>query len=116
MLMSLIVGLAFYIYISYSLYVMAKKTSTPNEWLAWIPLINVFLLLKVGGKSYWWFLLLLIPLINIVFAVLIYMAVAERLHKPSWVGILIIIPLINIFVPGYLAFGKDTTSSVSPTL
>ncbi|MBI5728671.1 MAG: hypothetical protein HY983_00290 [Candidatus Magasanikbacteria bacterium] len=102
----LVFGLAMYVYMSYALQVMARKTGTPNRWLAWIPVINVFLLVKVAGKSYWWVLLFLIPFVNIVIAVIVYMTIAERLNKPAWVGVLIIVPFINIFVPGYLAFSK----------
>lgn len=101
-----VVWLALYIYIAYALQTMAKKTNTPNEWFAWIPLLNIFLLIKIAGKSYWWFLLLLIPLVNIVIAVYLWMKVAERCKKPGWVGLLIIIPVVNLFIPGYIAFTK----------
>ena len=106
LLVPLLIGLAGYVYMSYALQVMANKTSTPNAWLAWIPLVNVFLLIKVAGKPYWWFLLLLIPFVNIVIGIILWMMVAQRLGKPQWVGVLIIVPVVNLFVPGYLAFSK----------
>jgi hypothetical protein len=46
----------------------------------------------------------LIPLVNIVIFIILWMAVAEARGKPSWLGILLIVPLIGIFVPGYLAW------------
>lgn len=96
--------LALYIYFSYSLMVIARKTNTENGWMAWIPIINIILMLNIAQKPIWWILLCLIPLVNIVIIVLVWMAIAERRGKPNWWGIMIIVPLVNIIVPGYLAF------------
>jgi hypothetical protein len=97
-------GLAAYVYISLALQTIATKTSTPNGWLAWIPIANIFLMLSVAKKPMWWFLLFLIPLVNIVIAIMVWMAVAEARHKPNWWGIMTIVPFVNIVVPGYLAW------------
>ena len=105
-LISLVVYLAMYVYIAYALMVIANKTKTPNSWMSWVPVLNVFLMLKVAGKSYWWFLLLLIPLVNIVVAIIIWMEIAKRRNKPSWLGVLMLIPLVNLVIPGYLAFSE----------
>ncbi len=93
-----------YAYFAVALHTMAKKTNTPNIWMAWVPLLNIYLLLLVADKPAWWLILFLIPLVNIVIMILTWMGVAERMKKPSWVGLLMIIPFVNIFVPGYLAF------------
>jgi hypothetical protein len=99
-------GLLIYVYVSLSLMKIAQKLGVENAWLAWIPIINLWILVQCAGKEWWWILLLFIPLVNIVVQVIIWMAIAERRGKPSWIGILIIVPLANIFVPGYLAFSK----------
>jgi len=52
----------------------------------------------------WWFILFLIPLVNIAIAIMTWMGVAEAVKKPSWWGILMIVPLANLVVPGYLAW------------
>jgi hypothetical protein len=93
-----------YIYVSLALQTIANKTGTINAWLAWIPIANIFLMLSIAKKPMWWFVLCLIPLVNIVILVMIWMGVAEARHKPAWWGIMTIIPLINIIVPGYLAW------------
>jgi hypothetical protein len=77
---------------------------TPNDWFAWIPIANMFLLLAVAKKPLWWFFLLLIPFVNVVIVILIWMGIAETLGKPSWWGILTLIPLVGFIVPCYLAF------------
>jgi hypothetical protein len=97
-------SVAFYVYISLALMTIADKTNTPNSWLAWIPIANLFLMLKVAGKPAWWFILFLIPLVNIVILIIVWMAVAEARHKPNWWGILMIVPVLGLIVPGYLAW------------
>jgi Family of unknown function (DUF5684) len=99
-----LIGLAFYVYLSLALQTIAKKTHTENGWMAWIPIINTILLLNIAKKPIWWILLCLIPLVNIVIFIIVWMAVAEARGKPSWWGILLIVPLVGIIVPGYLAW------------
>jgi hypothetical protein len=103
-LIIVVFALGAYVYIALALQTIATKTSTANGWLAWIPIANIFLMLSVAKKPMWWFLLFLIPLVNIVIAVMVWMAVAEARHKPNWWGILTIVPFVNIVVPGYLAW------------
>lgn len=93
-----------YVYMSLALQTIADKTHTANSWLAWIPIANLFLMLSVAKKPMWWFLLFLVPLVNIVIAIMVWMAVAEARGKPNWWGILMIVPLANLIVPGYLAW------------
>jgi hypothetical protein len=105
LLLCLIVfGLACYIYMSLALQTIATKTGAENAWLAWIPIANLILMLNVAKKPLWWILLFFIPIVNIVMAILVWMAVAEARGKPNWWGILMIVPVVNLFVPGYLAW------------
>ena len=96
--------LVIYVYVALALQTIAKKTNTENGWLAWIPIANIFLMLMVAKKPLWWFILVLIPLVNIVIYILVWMGIAEARSKPSWWGILIIVPIANLIVPGYLAW------------
>jgi hypothetical protein len=100
----LVIGLAFYVYYSLALQTIAKKTNTENAWLAWIPIINIILMLNIAKKPLWWLILCLIPIVNIVIFIIVWMAIAEARNKPSWWGILLIVPVVNIIVPGYLAW------------
>ena len=99
-----IFALAMYVYTALALQTIAKKTNTENAWLAWIPIVNIILMLNIAKKPIWWIILCLIPLVNIVIFIILWMAVAEARHKPSWWGILIIVPLVGLIVPGYLAW------------
>ena len=96
--------IAMYVYVALALQTIAKKTNTPNDWWAWIPIINIILMLNIGKKPIWWIVLCLIPFVNIIAFILIWMAIAEARNKPSWWGIMMIIPVMNLIAPGYLAW------------
>jgi hypothetical protein len=92
------------VYFALALQTIAKKTNTQNAWLAWIPIANIILMLNIAKKPLWWIILCLIPFVNIVIAIIVWMAIAEARGKPSWWGILLLIPFVNLIVPGYLAW------------
>ncbi len=93
-----------YVYFALALQTIAKKTNTENAWLAWIPIVNVILMLNVAKKPLWWFILCLIPIVSIVIFIIVWMAIAEARGKPGWWGILLIVPVVGLIVPGYLAW------------
>jgi hypothetical protein len=102
--LSLIFPLLMYCYIAFSLQTIAQKAGADNAWLAWIPIANIYLSCVIAGKPGWWVLLCLIPFVNIIIAIIIWMGIAEARNKPAWMGILLIVPIANIILPGYLAF------------
>jgi len=101
-------GLAFYVYSAICLMLIAKKTGTPNGWMAWLPILNLYLMCKVAGKSGAWILLLLLPVINIIVIVILWAAISERCGNPGWWGILMLISPINLIIMGVLAFSKSS--------
>jgi hypothetical protein len=100
----LLCALALYIYIALALQTIAQKTNTDNGWMAWIPIVNIVLMLNIARKPVWWIILFFIPLVSIVMAIIVWMGVAEARGKPNWWGILMIVPLVGLIVPGYLAW------------
>ena len=95
---------AFYVYFALAFSTIAKKTNTPNDWWAWVPILNIILMLNIAKKPVWWIILFFVPIVSIVIAIIVFMGVAEARGKPSWWGILMIVPVVNIIVPGYLAW------------
>jgi len=67
---------------------IAKKTGTPNSWMAWIPILNLYLMCKAAGKSGIWIILLLLPVVNVVATILLWAGMAQRLGRPGWWGLL----------------------------
>jgi hypothetical protein len=95
-----------YVYMAVTLQTIAQKTNTANGWLAWIPIANLILLLNIAKKPIWWIILILIPIVNIIMLILVWMGVAETRGKPSWLGVVIIVPIVNLIVPAYLAWSE----------
>ena len=102
-LVVLVVG---YVYMAICFQVIAKKTATANPWMAWVPIANLVLMLNIAKKPVLWILLMLIPLVNLVIFIIVFMKIAEARGKPGWVGILMIVPFVNLILPAYLAFSK----------
>ena len=97
---------AVYIYMVLALQTIAKKTNTPNDWWAWVPILQQILMLNIAKKPIWWIILFFVPLANLVIIVITFMAIAEAVNKPNWWGILMIVPGVNLIVPGYLAWAN----------
>ena len=118
MLVALLFALAVYVYMAICLMKIAKKTNTENAWFAWIPILNIILMIQCAKKPLWWIILFFIPLANIVAMIIIWMAVAKNVGKPEWLGVLMIVPFANIIIPGYLAFSGNSTpaSNIQPTI
>src|SRR5579871_2089245 len=81
-----------------------RRKDANAQRLAWIPIANVILMIMIAKKPIWWLVLFLIPLVNIVISVIIWMAIAEARRKPSFWGILTIIPVLNLVAIAYLAW------------
>lgn len=105
----ILTNILIYLYFGITLMIIANKTNTPNSWLAWIPIANLFLMCKVGQRSYGCVALLLIPIVNLVVIAMLWMSIAEAREQPAWLGALILLPGIGLLVPLYLAFSKDNT-------
>lgn len=104
LLMFFVFFVAVYVYMALALQTIADKTKTENSWLAWIPIANLILLLNIAKKPVWWIVLFLVPVVNIVIAIMVWMAAAEARGKPSWWGVLMIVPIANLIMPGMLAW------------
>ena len=66
--------------------------------------LQTILMLQIAKKPLWWIILFMIPIVNIVIIIMVWMGMAEARQKPNWWGILAIVPLVNMVVPGYLAW------------
>jgi hypothetical protein len=113
----LVVVLVIYIFMAVCLMKIAKKTNTPNGWFAWIPILNIVLMLQIAKKPVWWIVLIFIPFVNfvwIVLQILVWMAISRECGKEEWLGILMLVPVANLFVPAYLAFSGNGVTPAQP--
>jgi len=68
-----------YVSTSYGLYLLAKKYEPLIEpAFSWIPILNLYVIIKLSQKSPWWVLGLFVPLLNIYTAFFIYHGIAVR--------------------------------------
>ena len=81
------------------------KAGEPG-WAAIVPIYNLIVMCKVGGKPIWWFILMFIPLVGLVIFIILSIAIAEKFGKGAGFGIgLFFLPFI--FYP-ILGFGDAT--------
>jgi hypothetical protein len=92
----------FYLAATWRLY---NKAGEPG-WAAIIPIYQLVVFYRVGGKPGWWFLLYLIPIVDIIVLWLASVGIAKRFGKGVLFGAGIFF-LPFIFVP-VLAFGGST--------
>lgn len=111
---AIIMILAFYVYFAFVLMTLAKKTGTEKAWLAWIPVVNMYLLIKIAKLPSWWLFALLLPAIPFIGGVALYgiyiywwWRIAEARKFPGWISLLMIIPVVNLAIMGVLAWGEN---------
>jgi tetratricopeptide (TPR) repeat protein len=68
-ILSIIIEVALYLFVSAMLFLIAKKTNTTLPWLAFVPIAQIVLALNIAGKPLWWFLLLLLPVALVPLAI-----------------------------------------------
>lgn len=91
---SFIGGLIGYVIGVIPLYGVFTKAGEPG-WAAFVPLYNLFILLKIVGRPAWWIILFLIPLVQIVALVLVGLDLAKVFGKEIGFAVgLILLPWI----------------------
>lgn len=106
-------GLAVYIYYALALMKIAKKQKVPYSWLAFIPIANVWVVVRTAGLNGWWTAGLLASLIPVIGGIAIavgfayaWYLIAQRLKFNPFLGVLMIVPVVNLVIVGIFAWGK----------
>ena len=101
-----VIGLIVYIVTVIALWKVFTKAGHPG-WLAIIPIVNLFVLTKIAGFSYWVGLLYLLPIVNIVLHIIVALRVGKGFGKGAAFSIFLL--WLFSFI-GYLilGFGSDT--------
>jgi hypothetical protein len=85
-----------------SMWKIFVKAGKPG-WAAIVPIYNLIVILEIAGKPIWWFILLLIPFVNIIVLIMVLISFARNFGKGVGFAIgMLILPFI--FYP-MLAFG-----------
>jgi hypothetical protein len=98
----IIIYLAIIAFMIATMWMIYSKAGKPG-WAAIIPIYNMIVLLEIVGKPWWWLLLMLIPVVNIVFAALVLHNLSLSFGKGS--GFTVGLILLGIIFLPVLAFG-----------
>lgn len=97
MFIGLIISLICYVVFAFLMGRIFKKAGQP-AWKAWVPIYNNWILFEIGGQQGFWAVLALIPVVNIVSLIFMYIAmyhVGLKLGKEgAFVLLAIFLPLV----------------------
>ncbi|WP_019135374.1 DUF5684 domain-containing protein [Cellulomonas massiliensis] len=94
-------GVIGYLIAAFALFGAFKKAGEP-AWAAFVPVYNSIVLLKIAGKPWWWFLLALIPIVNIVVWIIVAIELSKSFgHGTGFAVGLIFLSIIFLFVLSY---------------
>ena len=98
---------AVYLYFSFMMFKIAQKTGhNPIAWWAFVPILNTFLLIKMAHKPLWWFVLLLVPFVNVIAFFVLWISVAKIVGQSPFWGFLAMIPVLNLVALFILAYNS----------
>lgn len=89
--MQIILGISVYLLSSIPVYLLAKKAGANNAVFAFIPILNMYLIIDICGFPWWYMLLLLIPFLNIVLGLFIMYKFFSMYESGQIVFLIIII-------------------------
>jgi hypothetical protein len=81
-----------------------EKAGEPG-WGAIIPIYNIYLMLKIGGKPWWWMLLMLVPLVNFIVAILMNFGIARNFGRGA--GFALGLTFLGLIFWPILGFGDS---------
>ena len=106
----LIVCLAIAVVFIIGMWKVFVKAGQPG-WACIIPFYNLYVMLQIVGRPAWWLILFLIPIVNIVFALLVSIDMAKAFGQSAVFGVVLIFLLGGI---GYLVLGFGNYRYVGP--
>lgn len=105
-----IAAIAFYVACQW---ILVAKSGEPG-WSVLIPIYNLYIILKIGGKPGIWILLMLIPFVNFVIGILTMAAFLRAYGRDGAGPVLLMLFFPYIYLP-YLALSKNVQFVGSPT-
>ncbi len=81
-----IVWLAIVVLVIVGWWKLFEKAGKPG-WAAIVPIYNLIILCEIAGRPAWWVILFLIPVVNLIAAILIGLDVAKAFGKSELFGV-----------------------------
>jgi hypothetical protein len=98
---------AFYLFTCYCLALICRNAGTQPGFAIWLPVLQLFPLLRAAKMSGWIFLISFIPLVWLWWC----LRIAKACGKSNLIGILLFIPGPSLLAFLYLAFSKGNTET-----
>lgn len=98
----LVVQLAVAVVVLAGFWKVFTKAGQPG-WACIVPIYNIYVMTQIAGKPAWWIVLFFIPIANLIAAILIFVAIAQKFGKGAGFGVGMAL-LGFIFIP-ILGFG-----------
>ncbi|HVW41195.1 MAG TPA: DUF5684 domain-containing protein [Amycolatopsis sp.] len=96
-----LIGLAFAVLMIAAMWKVFTKAGQPG-WAAIVPIYNTIVLLRIAGKPWWWVLLMLIPLVDIVLLFIVYIDLAKSFGQGTGFGVLMVFfPYVCVPILGF---------------
>lgn len=110
LIIALVFSLGFYVYFSLALMTLAKRLDQENSWFAWVPILNMVLLYRMGDMNPLLILIVLIPGLGAavvgIISIIALMNICEKRGYDKLLGLLALVPLANLILLGVLAWGN----------
>lgn len=91
-LFAFVILAAAYVIVSFLLGKIFKKAGLP-AWIAWVPFYNTWKMLEIGGQQGYWSILTLVPVVNIVAAVFVIIAMYNIGLKLGKEGVFVLLAI-----------------------
>ncbi len=109
MVLYIIIMLGSYVFSALALQKIGKELNYKNTWFAWVPLLNMVMLMELGDQKWW---LLLIPIVNTIFLIVATMKLTKKRGYDEVLG-LIILTGIGAYILYYLLAWKPKNTDVN---
>ena len=112
---SALVGLFFgYVLFCCCCTLVCRKAGVEAGVMAWLPILQVFPLVRAAGMSPIWALGMLVPALNVLVYIAWCLRIAQARGKSPFVGVLMILPVTNFLAFLYLALSGGKKADEAP--
>ena len=106
----MLIWLAIFIVVIAGGWKVFEKAGQPG-WAIIIPFFNIYIMLKIVGRPAWWLVLMLIPVVNVVIALIVAIDMAKSFGQSAVFGVVLLFLLGGI---GYLILGFGSAKYLGP--
>jgi hypothetical protein len=99
--------LLLHILVSSLFWMICRKTHNSPGPLVWVPILQLIPLLRAANMPRAWFFAFLVPVINIIPAVVFCFKIVKSRGKSFWISILLLLPVTSWIAMLYLAFSSS---------